>query len=67
MTCMTLTSDDSLEVSLVRMQRVYQELVVARGWSRSFARKRKERGSTMLGRLTRMTGGDSPNGLGLAA
>ena len=45
-------------------------LVVARGWSRSYVRKtrsRKERGSTMLGRLTRMIEGDLPNGLGRAA
>ena len=47
-----------------------KELVAAQDWSRSFARKtksRKERGSTMLGRLTRMTEGDLPNGLGRAA
>ena len=47
-----------------------KELVVAQVWSRSYVRKtksRKERGSTMLGRLTRMIEGDLPNGLGRAA
>ena len=47
-----------------------KELAVAPGWSRSFVKKtrsRKERGSTMLVRLTGMTDGDSPNGWGLAA
>ena len=47
-----------------------KELVIAQVWSRSYVRKtksRKERGSAMLGRLTRMIEGDLPNGLGRAA
>ena len=45
-------------------------LVVAQGWSRSYARKirsKKERGSTMLVRHTRMIAVDLPNGSGLVA
>ena len=47
-----------------------KELEGAQDWSRSYVRKtksRKERGSTMLARLTRMIEGDLPNGLGRAA
>eukprot|EP00434_Breviolum_minutum_P033671 symbB.v1.2.029795.t1/scaffold3289.1/size59672/4 len=42
-----------------------ERLVVAQGWSKSYVRKtksRKERGSTMRGRLTRIIEGDLPSG-----
>ena len=47
-----------------------ERAVAARGWSRSYVKKtrsRKERGSTMLVRLTRMIEVDLPNGLDHAA